>query len=171
VESYSFVTVWRLPFPPGRVWDELNRPERYAEWWPNIVEYESLTPGQTGVGCRARRAVRGALPYTLRYSTVITAMVPPREVAYDAEGDLNGWGRFVVEPDGQGTIVTFDWHVSTTGHAMNLLAPLLKPVFAWNHNWVMERGRRGLAEHLAANERGAPSQPPAEPAAEARGPS
>jgi len=31
---------------------------------------------------------------------------------------------------------------------MNLLAPLLAPVFAWNHDQVMAEGGRGLARHL-----------------------
>jgi hypothetical protein len=31
---------------------------------------------------------------------------------------------------------------------MNLLAPLLKPLFAWNHNWVMTEGEKGLTRYL-----------------------
>jgi hypothetical protein len=36
------------------------------------------------------------------------------------------------------------------------LAFLLRPVFAWNHNQVMERGRRGLEAYLI-DQRGAGS--------------
>jgi hypothetical protein len=28
---------------------------------------------------------------------------------------------------------------------MNALAPLARPAFAWNHDWVMRNGGRGLA--------------------------
>ena len=28
---------------------------------------------------------------------------------------------------------------------MNLLAPLARPVFEWNHDWVMARGGEGIA--------------------------
>ena len=31
---------------------------------------------------------------------------------------------------------------------MNALAPLLRGVFAWNHNWVMRNGGTGIAELL-----------------------
>ena len=31
---------------------------------------------------------------------------------------------------------------------MNLLGPLLAPVFRWNHDYVMAAGGRGLAHHL-----------------------
>jgi len=33
---------------------------------------------------------------------------------------------------------------------MNALAPLARPVFAWNHDRVMEWGRSGLARRLGA---------------------
>ena len=146
--DYRFVTTWLIPAERGRVWDVLNAPESYHEWWPSFVEYRPLTPGITGVGTRAERIVRGVLPYQLRYTTTTTRFDPPREVAYDAGGDLVGHGRFrLAERDG-GTEVTFYWDVHTTGWAMNLLAPLLRSLFAWNHNRVMARGERGLTRLL-----------------------
>jgi len=101
------------------------------------------------VGARAERAVKGRLPYTLRYATTITHHVPPWEIAYDAVGDLAGRGRVLLKEDGAWTDVTFHWDVTTTGFWMNLLVPLFKWLFAWNHYWVMARGERGLADWLA----------------------
>jgi uncharacterized protein YndB with AHSA1/START domain len=147
--QYSFVTTWRFQAPIAEVWTALNTPESYPEWWPSIVEYRSLTPGVTGVGARAQRAVRGRLPYTLCYQTTITRVEPPRELAYQAEGDLAGQGRFVLTPLGEGTEVVFYWDVETTSRWLNRLAPLLGWLFAWNHNWVMAQGERGLADWLA----------------------
>jgi hypothetical protein len=31
---------------------------------------------------------------------------------------------------------------------MNLLAPIARPVFRWNHDWVMARGGEGIAQRL-----------------------
>jgi hypothetical protein len=31
---------------------------------------------------------------------------------------------------------------------MNALAPLLRPAFVWNHDWVMRQGGEGLARRL-----------------------
>jgi uncharacterized protein YndB with AHSA1/START domain len=146
---YSFVTTWRFRHPRERVWQALNTPEDYHKWWPCMVACRALTPGVTGVGARHERAVRGRLPYVLRYTTTVTRSEPPAEVAYDAGGDLVGHGRFVLTPTDDGTEVVFHWDVSTTGKVLNLLAPLLSWLFAWNHNWVMARGQRGLAEWLA----------------------
>jgi uncharacterized protein YndB with AHSA1/START domain len=147
--AYSFVTTWFIPADSGRVWEALNTPERYPEWWPSFVAYRPLTPGVTGVGARAERVVRGALPYRLRYTTTTTRFDPPREVAYDADGDLIGSGRFLLAPRDGGTEVTFLWDVRTARRVMNWSAPLLRPLFAWNHNRVMAQGERGLRRLLA----------------------
>src|SRR5262249_11498635 len=105
--AYGFVTTWQFRAPRERVWQALNTPEDYPKWWPCIVSYKSLTPGVTGVGARAERAVRGRLPYTLHYTTTITKSEPPAELAYDAAGDLEGHGRFVLTPTDDGTKVVF----------------------------------------------------------------
>lgn len=149
MSGYRFETVWRIPHPRERVWQALNTPEEHHLWWWSMREYELLTPGQTGVGSRARRAVRGRLPYTLRYITTVTKSEPPVELAYDSAGDLIGHGRFVLTPIDEGTQVVFDWQVSTSKRWMNALAPLLRWLFAWNHNWVMHDGERGLTRWLA----------------------
>ena len=44
------------------------------------------------------------------------------------------------------TAVVYEWNVRTTKPWMNLLAPIARPVFAWNHDWVMRNGGEGLAE-------------------------
>ncbi len=159
--AYSFVTHWRFRAPIERVWAALDAPERYAEWWPAIVEYHDLTPQINGLGNRAERVVKGRLPYTLRYRTEVTRYDPPTEIAYDAAGELEGAGRFVLKQEAQWTNVTFYWDVRTSGVVMNLLAPMLKPLFAWNHNWVMAQGERGLSAWLAKEGVSAASAPPA----------
>ncbi len=46
------------------------------------------------------------------------------------------------------TRVTYDWHVRTTKPWMNLLAPLARPAFSWNHNKLMTEGGKALAGRL-----------------------
>jgi uncharacterized protein YndB with AHSA1/START domain len=156
VARYNFITTWTFPQPIERVWEAINASEDYPRWWSNIRSYRCLTPDNPrGVGARGERVVRGLLPYPLRYTTNITRKVPPRELDYDAFGDLVGRGRFVLrEISGNdktptGTEVVIYWEVETSGRWLNRLAPLLKWLFAWNHNYVMRRGERGLAAWLA----------------------
>ena len=147
--AYSFVTNWFIPAPLDRVWEALYSPESYHEWWPMFAEYKRLTPESTGVGARAERVVVGVLPYRLRYTTTTTRYDPPREVAYDSTGDLEGGGSFRLEPVEGGTAVTFHWDVSTNKRLMNLLTPLFRRAFEWHHNWVMKQGERGLTKRLS----------------------
>jgi hypothetical protein len=44
--------------------------------------------------------------------------------------------------------VRYEWVVTTGKRWMTALAPLLAPVFRWNHDQVMAAGGRGLARHL-----------------------
>jgi hypothetical protein len=142
---YSFVTTWRVTAPIGKVWDAL---QCISVWWPGMATPRHLNPGQDGVGARYERVTRGKLPYNLRYVITVTRYEPPHVCTYDSEGDLVGKGSYVLTTAGDATEVVFTWDVTTTGRAMNLLAPLLKPLFAWNHNWVMTEGLKGLERYL-----------------------
>ena len=46
------------------------------------------------------------------------------------------------------TAVVYEWNVRTTKQWMNLLAPIARPVFAWNHDTVMGWGGEGLARRV-----------------------
>jgi hypothetical protein len=162
--AYSFLTHWRFVAPLDAVWAELDAPECYPQWWPSFAHYHDLTPEIHGVGARAERITKGALPYSLRYTTTTTRYEPKREIAYDVVGDLVGSGRMVLDDDAGPTHVAIYWNVSTVGFWLNLMAPALKPLFAWNHAWVMAQGERGLAARLRANPaeaRGVSRQDPA----------
>ncbi len=66
-------------------------------------------------------------------------------------GELAGIGRWrLFEQDGEVpvTAVVYEWNVSTTKPWMNLLAPIARPLFEWNHDWVMRNGGAGLAKLL-----------------------
>jgi hypothetical protein len=163
--DYQFITKWRFSQPIERVWGAINAAEDYPRWWPDILYYECLTPeNPRGIGARGKRAVRGFLPYSLHYTTTITGLQPPCDMTYDADGDLVGNGRFALqeilsnnaaasetEKKPPLTEVTIYWNVSTNGRWLNRLAPLLKWLFAANHHYVMNRGRRGLTQWLNRN--------------------
>ena len=46
------------------------------------------------------------------------------------------------------TTVRYDWKVETTKRWMNLIAPIARPLFSWNHDVVMGWGGEGLAKRL-----------------------
>ena len=68
----------------------------------------------------------------------------------EASGELAGMGRWRLFEDDGVTAVVYEWHVRTTKSWMNLFSPIAKPVFAWNHDYVMRNGGEGLAKLLGA---------------------
>jgi len=79
-----------------------------------------------------------------------TRVERPHLMEGEASGELAGTGRWRFFEDRGVTAVTYEWDVRTTRSWMNSLAPLLKPVFKWNHDVVMGWGGENLARHLGA---------------------
>ena len=53
--------------------------------------------------------------------------------------------------EGRETIVRYDWNVETTKRWMNLVSPIARLLFEWNHNVVMGWGAQGLARRLGTS--------------------
>ena len=56
--------------------------------------------------------------------------------------------RWVLEPEGNGTIVTLEWNPIVEKLLVKILSPILEPMFRWNHNLSMSRGDRQIGEYL-----------------------
>jgi uncharacterized protein YndB with AHSA1/START domain len=147
--AYDFLTTWCLEAPIERVWDALYESERWPEWWPGVRRVQVLEPGDGDrVGELSRYTWRSRLPYTLEFDMLTTRVERPFLVEGTAKGELAGHGRWRLFEGGGATAVTYEWTVETTERWMNLLAPLARPVFAWNHDVVMRGGGEGLARRL-----------------------
>jgi hypothetical protein len=73
---------------------------------------------------------------------------PPHLLEGIAKGELQGRGLWQLSTEGNETIVRYDWKVETTKAWMNVLSPIARPLFEWNHNVVMSWGAQGLARRL-----------------------
>jgi uncharacterized protein YndB with AHSA1/START domain len=148
---YAFVTLWHIDAPIDRVWEEIAHPERWPSWWKYVVRVEKREEGdENGVGSLWHHEWKTALPYTLVFSLRTTRAEKPQILEAASTGELSGTGRWQLTPQASVTIVRYDWKVSTTKSWMNLLAPLARPLFAWNHKIVMQEGGEGLARLLGA---------------------
>ena len=144
--SYSFLTTWLLESPREPVWDAIYDQERWPRWWRGVEEAVELRPGDAdGVGSVAGMAWRSLLPYRVRFEVTITRVEHPHLMEGHAVGDLEGVGRWRLYEQQGITAVLYEWNVATTVPWMNRMAPLLRPVFEWNHDWVMARGGEGIA--------------------------
>jgi uncharacterized protein YndB with AHSA1/START domain len=154
--EYGFLTTWCLEAPRERVWDAIWESERWPDWWRGVVASERLAEGDdSGVGQVGRYTWRSKLPYDLEFEMTTTRVDKPHLLEGEADGELAGIGRWRLfeenggaAGDGPVTVVVYEWNVHTTKPWMNLLAPVARPVFAWNHDWVMRNGAEGIARLL-----------------------
>ena len=148
---YRFLTTWILDAQPEPVWDAIYAIERWPGWWRGVRSVEQVEHGNgDGVGSLYRHEWRSVIPYPVRFETRITQIERPHLIEAEADGELAGTGRWRFFADRE-TAVTYEWDVRTTRAWMNLLAPVARPIFRWNHNVVMHQGGEGLAALLGAN--------------------
>ncbi len=147
--DYRFLTTWLLEAPRERVWDAIYDSERWPEWWQGVLEAEKLEEGdETGVGQYGRYVWKSKLPYKLEFFVRTTRVESPHLLEGAASGELAGTGRWrLFDQDGV-TAVLYEWEVHTTRAWMNLLAPIARPIFVVNHNYVMRNGGAGIARLL-----------------------
>jgi uncharacterized protein YndB with AHSA1/START domain len=149
--EFNLITDWAIEAPVETVWRELMAPEQWPSWWRAVAKVERVAEGGAdGVGAVRRMTWRTALPYRLTFDMRVTRIVPMSLIEGRAEGELTGLGRWTLSADGARTGVRYQWIVEVTRPWQRLFAPLLRPVFTWNHNVVMGWGHDGLARKLAA---------------------
>jgi hypothetical protein len=148
---YHFKTEMQIGASPDQVWKVLEDPAEWPAWWRWLRRAELLDPGRgDGIGVRYRFEFRTALLYTLGFESETVRMAPRSLWESRVTGELAGTGLWeVAERDG-GTFLQYTWIVATTRWWMNLLAPVARPAFSWNHRVIMSDFATGLARRLGA---------------------
>ena len=133
----------------AEAWEVLQEPLRWPEWWRGVQRVSELDGGDgRRVGSRYRIAWRSRVPYELEFDFVVRRVDEPCCMAGDAIGDLEGSGTWRLFEQNGITAVVYDWDVTTSKRWMNLIAPVARPVFEYNHDVVMRWGGEGLARRL-----------------------
>jgi uncharacterized protein YndB with AHSA1/START domain len=147
--DYAFVTQWWFDAPIERVWEAIRDSERWPEWWRSVRSVKRIREGDAdGIGDVRRYTWRGRLPYSLTFDMTTTRVEAPNRIEGTASGELEGVGVWRLAADNDGTSVRYDWTVRANKRWMRLLAPVARPLFAWNHDAVMADGERGLRRLL-----------------------
>jgi hypothetical protein len=150
--AYEFVTIWRISAPIETVWNEIFHSELWPSWWKGVENVVELEKGdEQGVGNVRRYTWKSKLPYRLTFNVKTTRVEPYSLLEGDAMGELEGKGIWHLSTEGSETIVRYDWQVDTTQPWMNLLKPIARPLFEWNHDVIMSWGAQGLARRLGVN--------------------
>lgn len=147
--DYRFLTTWIVDAPIERVWDAIYAIERWPQWWRGVERVTELFHGENdGEGTIYEHTWRSKIPYAVQFTVTVVRVQKPNLIEARAEGGLEGTGTFRLFAAPFGTAVTYDWAVRTTKPWMSAIAPLGRPVFAWNHHAVMKNGGVGLARLL-----------------------
>jgi hypothetical protein len=149
---FEFVTFWRIRAPLETVWQMVYDYERWPTWWRGVEQVNIVQRGgRDGVGTVMNQVWKSALPYRLRFQTRLSRVEPLRMFEVTSQGALDGTGLMQFSKEGDVTVVQFDWRVDTTESWMNLLAPVLRPLFRWNHGTIMNWGGECLSRKLSAD--------------------
>lgn len=148
MESYSFVTTWKVKARTGEVWNVLMDAESWPQWWKGMKNVKVLQAGdECGLGSITYYEV-GVFFHSLQFTLRTVAAEKHRYIEGLAAGDLIGTGKWEFSEANGVTVVIYHWNVKTTKKWMNRWAWLLKPVFRFSHNMVMKWGEKGLAKRL-----------------------
>jgi len=149
-QRYEYLSHWHLAAPVEAVWTALTEVESWPAWWPHVRRVQTLRAGDAdGLGALRRITWGTRLPYGFTLEVEATQMQRHRRLRARARGDLQGEGLWELhDEDGIATSARYTWRLDLNTRWMRMTAPLMAPVFRWNHEGVMRGGAEGLARHL-----------------------
>ena len=143
---YRFRSEWSLEASRERVFETLKDLEGYVAWWPEVKDVKRIAEGRFEVVARA------TLPYQLRFITSQSVLDENTGIIEAGlRGDLNGFTRWTLSQRSGRTVAVFDEEVHTGKRLLNVLAPVARPAFHYNHTLMMRHGQEGLQRLLAAS--------------------
>jgi len=154
MSDYEFVTTWNINAPLEKVYAAIEDANSWPVWWRGVLGSEELKPGDAnGIGAIRRSVWKSALPYQLEFDSEVMLVEKNKLIEIRAFGHLDGKGIWQFEAVGDDTTrVRYDWTVKTTKQWMNILSPIARPLFRWNHDVIMGWGEEGLNRYLAGHQ-------------------
>jgi hypothetical protein len=147
--NYHLLTIWRIQAPLAAVYAAILDSLHWPNWWVGAKHVEQTSAGSAnGINNVRRYAWQGELPYEVVFDVRATRIENLVSIEGLAQGDLEGIGRWHFFARGAHSEVHYEWHVHSTRWWMNLMAPMVRPLFIRNHNLVMAQGGDGLARLL-----------------------
>lgn len=122
-------------------------PEALHRWCGAVyMASETIAPGRpNGLGLTVRVFAKGFLPHSFFFIGRIVDLVPHRYMKIAVSGDFEGVSEMWADPvDAARCRVSLRWRVKVRHPYVSAVVPVLRPVFAWNHRWAVERARRLL---------------------------
>jgi carbon monoxide dehydrogenase subunit G len=145
LSRYRFRSAWHVDVDKDALFDVLSDIASYPRWWPQVRSVQRIDDDTASVVCRS------VLPYRLR---LLAARAREDRDAGALEvrlsGDLEGWSRWTLRPDGRRTALLYEQEVVVNGRVLHVLGMVGRPALRLNHRWMMRSARLGLRRWVAA---------------------
>jgi len=158
--DYHFITHWRIRGTIEEIAPIIADATELTRWWPSVyIAVRELEAGdERGLGRVIDLYTKGWLPYTLRWQFRVAEVRRGHSLTLEAWGDFVGRGIWTFEQDGEWANITYDWKIRADKPLLRSLSFLLKPIFAANHRWAMEKGEESLRLELARRRAATPEE-------------
>lgn len=152
--DYHFITRWQVTGTVEEVFAIISNAADLVRWWPAVYLAVQVAPAteaerdRPGEGEVITLYTKGWLPYTLRWQFRAVEIAAPQRIVLVAWGDFDGRGIWTFVQQGDAVAVTYDWRIKANKPLLRYLSFLLKPIFAANHHWAMQKGEESLRLEL-----------------------
>jgi len=151
METYHFITIWKIEAPLSSVWDAIFKSEEWPQWWKYVKKVTLIEKGDANdIGTVRQFDWSTKFFYTISFKSKLVENGYGKRLKGQAWGELNGEGLWTFSEENGITTATYYWDVQTSKGWMNLFSPILKPLFKYNHDVVMQAGADGLSKKLNA---------------------
>lgn len=144
--TYKFESTWQVKGSAEEVFDLLNEPLELVYWWPSV--YLEIEKEERPDKDAFHLLTKGWLPYRIRWTLAEDYKVRPTKLAIMAAGDLEGKGVWTLEQKGDMVDIRYDWQVKANKPIFRYLSFILRPLFSFNHQWAMKKGKVSLEMEL-----------------------
>ena len=140
---YSFRSTWTVDLDPDQAYAVLRSIGDYEKWWPEIKEIHRIDERRVDI------CARSLLPSDLWFVGEPKEHPERGELTLTMTGDLEGFSRFTIQPDGRGARLLFEEQVVVNKALLRRMALIARPFFIANHWVMMRRGQAGLRTFAA----------------------
>lgn len=147
---------WEFAAPIRELQPILEDLSCLRQWWGRVfLHVDELCAGDgSGEGRTFMCHTKGFLPYSLQFIATVDSRESNR-VVFTMDGDFDGQATICAREQDGVTRVDVTWAFALCHPRLKYLAPLLRPLFIWNHRWAMRQGQRGLQTMLMDRRGGA----------------
>jgi ribosome-associated toxin RatA of RatAB toxin-antitoxin module len=132
-----------IPLSPTTIWPVIAHFEEYPQWWPRSLR-ATVTPASSGlIGTKLHLHPIGSQ----RFTCTVVSFEKPRFIDLEYNGPvITGKAKWLLEPEGQGTRVSYIIDVTVQGVLAALAARMID--LGRLHSYSMARVFRHAHRHL-----------------------